>query len=510
MNLKKLLVLLGVLFPIVFIQGQEVSSLPFFDRIVNQYSLTRDFYNPYYYNPSNMGAYSNNSFSDLGIFVNQRKSPSYLLNQGNKQTALGIGADSYQVLDNNKATWGSMSYVNQQIRNIQWQTNIDESYIGPYMMADSSKGTSKLEAYEFNGGYQKKIERFSIGFQANYKASLSYREVDPRPKSISSDISLKFGGSYNFYKGFAIDGFLQVELYKQSSDVKFVNQIKQSELYHLGALGTYNHFFGSSYNKVVYNRSMFTTGWGLSEWDKYQFSLGFLFDQGTLDKDVYGSGNGNQALINQLKSDEFKFYVLKRIKLKTSFLDFKVLHNYTRKIGSDFLYTTNQTSLKRLLQDKNYLSEDQQSSIAAIYCKQTKGTFFSIQGRYTYQKLRDVLKADQRFTFFDYHFYDVVVKVSQEFSSSSVFSIEPFVSSRNVGDHSWNIALDSNKQSINNWLLNDLKIKSENTLNFGLSLRYDLKIKPQYGVYVLVDYSCLKYKTLKDNNNYNLRLGITF
>lgn len=122
----------------------------------------------------------------------------YQLQKGSGIEGIELTASSFKKLNNNRSIWGNVTYQNNAQKNIQWNNNLDLDLIGPYVIADSTKGSMKYEAYEFLGGYAKQIDHFSFALEVAYQAHLGYKSKDPRPKNISSNITIKGGAGYEF------------------------------------------------------------------------------------------------------------------------------------------------------------------------------------------------------------------------------------------------------------------------------------------------------------------------
>jgi hypothetical protein len=72
------------------------------------------------------------------------------------------------------------------------------------LVGDSVGGNYKRETYFLSGGTSLKIENWELGIRANYKGSVSYRQVDPRPRNTVSVFSIHPGIIYRTETGIMV------------------------------------------------------------------------------------------------------------------------------------------------------------------------------------------------------------------------------------------------------------------------------------------------------------------
>ncbi|MEK6495483.1 DUF6850 family outer membrane beta-barrel protein, partial [Myroides odoratimimus] len=284
-----------------------------------------------------MSDYSSLSFSDFQASYQYQQNKAYLLEQGSKQSGLQVNGKSYKHLTNNKAIWGEVVYKNQRQYDKQWNSTLDPQYIGPYTLADSSKGNNKYESYQFSGGIVKTKGKFDFGIDLFYLAQMSHRERDPRPKSTSSDLRLKAGVAYNLFKDFKLGAFAQVLTYKQTTSVIFFSEVARADLYQMNGLGDYNFYFSAKSSQAKYTSDTYQTGLSLSSLKEGDFTVGVIFGQRNLTK-VASTINANHDT-NKLKHNEWSLYLNKGFSFDQHRIVANISYDKLDKKGSSILYS---------------------------------------------------------------------------------------------------------------------------------------------------------------------------
>ena len=127
---------------------------------------------------------------------------------GNAHTLGNATVSSYLHLNATTTVWGGASYKTGKIRNIRFNSTSDYEQLYPYVMADTIGGDLQNEQYAFYGGYAVKLKQWTFGAKINFRAEHEYRTIDPRPRGIATDLTLRVGlarayGNYNIGAGVA-------------------------------------------------------------------------------------------------------------------------------------------------------------------------------------------------------------------------------------------------------------------------------------------------------------------
>lgn len=197
------------------------------------------------------------SLSSAGLVFQRDKRSSQLSAFESEGSGFGkFAADAY-IHHGSSLLYGNAYYSNGIIFNLQWNEMGDYQESLPYVVADAQGGNLRMERYSFAGGYSEFRSKISWGVYGGYDAILSYRQVDPRPKTLTGTLSLSGGIGYNINNRYLAAVSLNFNKFRQTTDISFVSEIGHAKLYHLTGLGThYNRFAGTGTN--VYNdRSKF-------------------------------------------------------------------------------------------------------------------------------------------------------------------------------------------------------------------------------------------------------------
>jgi hypothetical protein len=204
------------------------------------------------------------SLSQIGLRVcynHQREA--FVMQQGNGESLYQLFATSRIKLSDKTSVWGDASYRSGTKYNVRWNSSADYDLLYPYVMADSVGGNLQTERYQFSGGYATMWGKFSVGGELSFRAEHEYRNIDPRPRNIVSDLSARIGASapisgYNF--GIDVNG----EIYKQTSSVSFYREAGEISEFQMTGLGTYYERFVGSITQIYYSGSAIGTSIGLT------------------------------------------------------------------------------------------------------------------------------------------------------------------------------------------------------------------------------------------------------
>ena len=166
---------------------------------------------------------------------------------------------SYSSIKQKNKIWGEASYSSGKKRNVIWNCTADFRLLYPYVLADTVGGDLNCERYHFSGGCATQLGKFIIGERVTFRADHEYRDVDPRPRSVVTDLFLEVGGLYHLRLfDIGIDGGALI--YKQTNDVSFYQELgKTPELQMTGIGSDYKRFSGS--NASAYYKSIgYTVG----------------------------------------------------------------------------------------------------------------------------------------------------------------------------------------------------------------------------------------------------------
>lgn len=189
------------------------------------------------------------SFTELEAGMNFRDEEQAFLQaegDGNREGLFRV--HSHILLNRHSVAFAGISYINGEKSNVCWNSTSDYRLLYPYIQADSIGGDLRHEAYQFYGGYCRRDGRFHYGISTVYRALHEYRQVDPRPRNITADLSATLSGGYSI-GDYAACLSAGVRIYKQVQDVAFYNGngANTSELLMTG-LGTFHVRYSGTKN----------------------------------------------------------------------------------------------------------------------------------------------------------------------------------------------------------------------------------------------------------------------
>lgn len=212
-----------------------------------------------YNNPAiNFYRYSN-SYSGVDMSFLTNDNNAYIMQQGKGENMMKVVAYSWIPLNANNKIWGKASYRNSTKKSVTWNETSDAHLLYPYIMADSVGGDLYGQTYSFEGGYAFKKNNIVVGASIAYRAAIEYRNIDPRPRNIISDLNVTGGIAWNM-PTYILGASASYSGYNQKNDVDFYSQLGNAYIYTMTGLGnTYTRFDGtrttSEYNGNTLNLS---------------------------------------------------------------------------------------------------------------------------------------------------------------------------------------------------------------------------------------------------------------
>lgn len=149
-------------------------------------------------------------------------------------------------LQNHSAVRAGAEYSRGVKRNVLWNSTSDFELLYPDVMVDTIGGNLQKEQYSCYGAWSKLIGKAHIGVYGGYRALHEFRQVDPRPRSVTSDLNAALTGGIAA-KGYVFDLNATFRVYKQSQDVSFYDPLgaNTSELHFTGLGSHFARFDGA-------------------------------------------------------------------------------------------------------------------------------------------------------------------------------------------------------------------------------------------------------------------------
>ncbi|MDD4819768.1 MAG: hypothetical protein PHD21_02915 [Flavobacteriales bacterium] len=207
------------------------------------------------YNASAVGKYYlyQQSFTDISAeYKSRNEENAYSPQNGDGESIFDLSARSFQEINASSHVWGGANYQNGEIKNILWNSTADYSLLYPYIMADTIGGGIKHEKYSFYGGYSHVGDKISWGAEIDFSAQHQYRQADPRPRNISSDLHIGLGIGYDISKGHILSLSTSLRIYRQTNNVTFYNELGIKPEYNMSGLGSYLSRFSGDVTSIYY------------------------------------------------------------------------------------------------------------------------------------------------------------------------------------------------------------------------------------------------------------------
>lgn len=368
-------------------QETEVKKVnsPILQRITeNKYSFTEFFTLPYA-NPSMKYKQYDHTLNEVSVGGEIRdESTSLIMQQGDGERYGLVDVKAFISRDK-YSMWGSASYNNGKQKNMQWNETSDFLLLYPYVMGDSIGGDSKVEKYYFNGGYAGKVGRVIWGLDASYKATLSYRQVDPRPRNITGELDFHLGAALSELGNYRLGVFVNAYKYKQKNDIEFYNEQGNLTLYHFTGLGTDYYRFRGEKRLTYYKGNRFGAGLNLIPENKKGFTANIDFSRFKFEKVI--------SSLNQLPMAELKDFATKaefgyKTKRDSKAWGAKAEILYEHKKGVENIFGDPANDIYPLISETQQYGNNQQDyTVSGFFEKTTKDGFgFSVNpeiGYYT-------------------------------------------------------------------------------------------------------------------------------
>lgn len=209
-------------------------------------------------NPALHGKAFQSDYSELALSLNYKKqSSAFVLQQGTGHTLYNINAQTFLRLSNLTSVWGQAGYETGSKRGIRFNSVADYDLLQPYILADTDGGKTRNECYTIEGGYATQKNKWLLGAEMLFRAEHEYRTFDPRIRAIVTDLTLRFGLGREF-KTYNLGFGADLNIYKQTDNVKFFREVGNIPEYQLTGLGTVYSRFSGEVNNLYYKGGGFT------------------------------------------------------------------------------------------------------------------------------------------------------------------------------------------------------------------------------------------------------------
>ena len=239
------------LIPLLFLWITNALSLAAADvdtvAILERRSLWHETSSEQRLNPAFMLRAFAQSYSELGAAFDYRhENKPFAYQNGSGHSMLQLYADSHLHLSPHTTVWGNAAYGTGEKHGIRYNSTSDYDLLYPYVLGDTLGGGLTHESYRFAGGVATMCKKATMGAEIDFRATHEYRTTDPRPRSIVTDLTVKFGATYPV-GAYQLGGTVGSVFYKQTNDVAFYREAGVIPEYLYTGLGAdYTRFSGSN------------------------------------------------------------------------------------------------------------------------------------------------------------------------------------------------------------------------------------------------------------------------
>lgn len=250
---NRIFILLLVIAGCTTINAQDVDSVNnWHDVVVEHQALLNEVHEISWRNPAMMESAYRHSLTHFYLTSDWlKKSAPFVLQKGTGHFMAAVKADSYIRLGDNTAVWGKASYTTGKNHDIKWNSVSDYDLLEPDILGDTIGGNTRSEIYVFEGGYSTHRGCWHLGGEMLFRAEQEYRKVDPRMRSIVSDLTLRAGAGYDiahYTLGFSFQG----NIYRQTNSVDFYKPLGSIPEYQLMGLGEVYTRFSGDVNDLIF------------------------------------------------------------------------------------------------------------------------------------------------------------------------------------------------------------------------------------------------------------------
>lgn len=188
----------------------------------------------------------------------------FLYQLGDGSSLASVVAKSRVWLSDSTVVWGSASYTTGKRMHVKWNSTADYALLYPYVMGDSLGGNLSVERYTFSGGWTHRFGKWSLGAQMRFRAGHEYRTVDPRPRSIVTNLTVLVGAGLDVNSQYLVSLKGGARFYKQTNDVAFYREAGIIPEYQFVGLGMDYKRFSGSRTSAYYKATGLIVGAGLA------------------------------------------------------------------------------------------------------------------------------------------------------------------------------------------------------------------------------------------------------
>ncbi|MBS6240434.1 MAG: hypothetical protein KH897_19190 [Bacteroides sp.] len=513
--MKQRFLILSAIISLLPIKLMAADTLTVEQKIVSEYNHKAVFRNQIWQNIAiryDLRPFSLTTVSVNGLY--EERGNAALAQEGNGEKNFSAEVNSSIVLNQRNRLFGTASYRNGRRENVIWNENSDYSLIYPYVVGDSIGGYMKEEEYKFSGGYTHRFGQWTAGAELAYRAVIAYRDKDPRPQNIISDLQAHLALSRNLSGKYILGLSVQARQYNQKSDIKFLADKGSTSVYQMLGLGMDYVRFASSQTSSRYTGSGIDGSIDLLPISKHGecngFSASLRTDYFHLTKELVSI---NYAPINEIKNVD--------ISLEGAW----TRRNREWEYGVRLLALLQQrTGVENIFGDPTGNVYPKISSVDQFKNSTFQATLKGMIGQLLNEKrhwgwtLLPIVSYGQTKTEYkDNGRYIETASASGGLEAQSLWKVSKVLLSASIaGGYTSNVkseysltGLDS-KGSVGSTLLSNIDYLSDDHASVALKLRGDYILSDRYAVFLSANWLHQEYNKCGGTDRIEVSLGVTF
>lgn len=457
------------------------------------------------------------SYSLTGIDISGRyeeRGRAAIAQEGNRQKMISPSVYSFIKLDENSRLFGYASYQNSQRDHVLWNENSDFTLLYPYVTGDSIGGFLKEETYRFAGGYAHRLKGWTAAAEISYRASNTYRDKDPRPQNIVSDLHIQLAVSRAITEKDKLGIAVKVRKYHQKSDIVFLSDKGNNPVYQMLGLGMDYVRFAGTLTSFNYRGN----GWGgsldyIHGKDIPMQTVWSLSLSGNRLHLIKESGNLNAAPLTELKLTELSMEGSWNYRNHSMAWGMQLQADLQLRTGIENIFGDPGNNEYPII---NRISpfESQQVSLSwygSVGNAHSSGKKWgwNVSPLIRWQYMKPQYKKNNRYIQLDQSSFGASETVYRIQSRWLLTATTEAYYTRNLTSKSQLTGI-STQSSVGRTLISNLKYLSENHTTIGVHLKGLYRVNQQSAVYIECQWKHQKYEVCGNTDLLQLNVGCLF
>lgn len=487
----------------VSLQAQDLSL-----KLKERYSSYAYFRGNIYENPADKALEYITSLSEFNAAYKYKQERQPIVSElGGGMSVFRIRANSYLHINDNSTIWGNAEYSTGVKKDVKWNSISDYDKIYPYILADSLGGNMDTETYSFGGGYSYKLRNMRLGVELTYRASQEYRNIDPRPRNIVSDLNAKIGASFSLNAKYNLGLALLGGKYIQFGDIDFYNELGVIPEYKMNGLGIYYHRFGGSQTSLMYRGKSIGTVISILPYNQSGISMNLGHEYWGFERIMKGFNN---VPTNSLGTN--KTY------MNISYIDHIGLHqygikaelSYENKGGKDNIIGKAVSGTYPILGKlPMFIQNNLKSKISIMYNLNSDIIDFSIVPSLSYDKIYIAYVFPER----EVNYTPITPELNirlRRYKRKHNMGLNVVLGYSNIINKKIILPIQNKETFIDKYTIDKYKLISSNSLFFNLRYDLNLYIKDKRSFNISIYYGFLDYRKDINSHSLNISAGIVF